>query len=839
MSDLLSKLREDGIRKFNQDNKASQKEQSAAKALQHTTLGYNYCLNQYWAIAKARSSGGKKPLNSQYVEELLTRCRRADSVINVFRASPNRIRQDETLIRVANHLNLHLFMAGSRIERVKHLMPRYFDPGPAEPRRRMTASNFRATRAGGSDASSQATTAKGGPPKTWFEGQERLEIVRLMGDMSVLTHCLLVGIAKLDIADDLGPEHQKAIEEFDPFFAFATKFGLWTTQFIDNPFADDIERQSAVLGERESMGFFSAVLYAEDTMRLARVADYITPQGRAGSSVFFSSKRAGGGGAGGAGSRIDLSSSSRPHMPVQPHREGLAEVPLGSSPETPPHGASRSAMLNRAESQTGLISKMGASFRNLGGAASKAQDDMSPNLTMLVQALTQASEWMNNIDKKEYSVDAPARAITWRLSQYTCAVQAEIAASRAPLPGLNMSWIMAKSTNNFGETLRAIKKREVKELARLAARGLHPRILEHPPHHDEHPPHHDEHPPHHDEQPGGGGDGTALAHAFDAPEPWRTYGITYLGPFGLMNISTKKLSVRTAIIDESKKGEYTIDLAFPGDASDTAGKTTFERKMEVYRRRFASAGQASLKGLLSPLSPVTVTKGDLSLPKDTDSFAWAYPLKGMTEVLAAETFAELQKAKIELDEVDFFMLNGGYVYWRRNERAQPSVIKSLFTGAPQLLFSEPQPLPAALAAEEDLFGDTTLNVLIKELHAFKFRWLTPNEVKKISPHLANSHGGFAYLYRDEHGNRKRDADNFFSLYSPPRTEASGLNKGGAVAVDDEDAVGEGAEGEIEAQINEEQYFDKREEDGDEAEDARGPDAVRTEQLVGVNAGPSA
>jgi len=82
MSDLLSKLREDGIRKFNQDNKASQKEQSAAKALQHTTLGYNYCLNQYWAIAKARSSGGKKPLNSQYVEELLTAERTRSSMFS-------------------------------------------------------------------------------------------------------------------------------------------------------------------------------------------------------------------------------------------------------------------------------------------------------------------------------------------------------------------------------------------------------------------------------------------------------------------------------------------------------------------------------------------------------------------------------------------------------------------------------------------------------------------------------------------------------------------------------------------------------------------------------------
>ena len=728
MADLLNGVREASINAFNNEA-ASQKEQAAAQSLKKTSLGFNYVDGLHAKLF---------PLKSQLVEHLYVKARRADSVLSIFRSSPKSIRDDEGFKRIANHLNLLLYVAGSRLQRIYIIYLRSFQRDLANAKE-WNGDNKK------NDFSASAST---GSDMFWCEREERAELQKLMSDLTVLTHSLLLGIAKEDIADDLGEEKKKDIESSDPFFDFAQCMAIWTKRFIQNPFDPDLIKEGALLSEKEVVGFFSAILYAEDGMRLARK---IHLQGALGDSS-KSSK-------GSFLSRLFLGSDR-----AETSRRAVDRVVgAAGSPEDgggivqvsmvdEERGASPN--LSTARHKNPMAAGSFAMARQ-GSNVSLTGDKTPSSLSALRLALDEAVDWLKKISQNQDDLRYEARQIAWKVSQHSCALKSEISAAGGSTVSLGLQmFTLLNAKSDFGDTLEAIKQRELDALTKAKTKKVvvfHQRIFI-PKHSD----------------------------SLSAPEPWRVKGISYLGPFGLMGIDTKALKLKTTFPSDyrsaSRPGRY--EIVFDGSAN---------KKMSIYLEEFGimepSTGKKKLVGSMSAWNMVTVKKQDLDIRYQIEGFAWAYPIDGMTESKAKSTFLKFQDMNLKLEATDYYFLNGGYAYFPPGQPESPVELKSLFTGAPQLLFGEPRKLPEEEYKDESLYGDITLDEL-KRLGARKFRWLTPSECARICkgalpPGSKLYYGAFAYLYEDPTMN------SYFMMLEPAKTEKSSEAERQANGDDDE------------------------------------------------------
>jgi len=256
---------------------------------------------------------------------------------------------------------------------------------------------------------------------------------------------------------------------------------------------------------------------------------------------------------------------------------------------------------------------------------------------------------------------------------------------------------------------------------------------------------------------------------------WRTQGITNLGPFGHIEVadigSRISVKIERGTLENFDKKENVYTVTAQGLNSMDSGKR------DIYLNHLAPQGATdrTLKGHLSPPNKITIDKPLLGLQPYIKSFAWCYPLNGLTIDLHSKIVTEIKTRGLEVDSFDYFLLNGGYVYWTanldKNEEigSIPKCALAIFINGDSFMFTPPHPLPTDPKwCDEKYFGTIT----IKGLKATHFRWLTPMECEKLLgrkilyrikkdgltvPLL----GGFAYLYPD------RKLNNYFMLLPPP------------------------------------------------------------------------
>jgi hypothetical protein len=695
MADLLNELRESGIKKFNSDasGSASSKQLGVYRALETPTRGFVYASHKY-------TTDVKRFLRSGLVDELYVKTRRADSVLKIFRTSPKNIRDRPAAQRVANYLNLLIYTSGSRLDRLRLLIIKY-EPVLASLHQQADAA------AGGKHHRRFKTNTTALPPATaadtddlrtvWHEQVERAEMRTLINDLTVFTHTLLLGIAYVDISDDEGNENVKGIISADAFFSLAQHFMTWTIKYLDSPTDSRLVTQTELLAQKDCVGFFSAILYAEDVLRLARKNKFVGLASNGGSSFFKAE---------------NLSGRAVANSHADGAEMGLVSVPVTEEPSQQPPHPRRLSFQQAVES-----------IRHV----QQLEGKTSSNLTGLNAALSESVTWLEKIAQGNEVQIIDARRLAWQLSQFSTGLKAEITASKASAAG-NIAlgrWGIARAQSDFGQTMDAIKSRELAAQKKAGGVGYTSTL-----------------------DP----DRVFVDSEFHAsPAPWRVKGIRYLGPFGLLNVENLTLSTK---VSADAMGSYTVEVK-PGGPNAA--------RMQIYAEKFGV-----LQGKMSKVGRITISRRDLNLHANVESYAWAYPLEGMTEAKVRDVFLSLKAQNLELSAIDYFMLNGGYVYYTKVSRLAPTKILSLFTGAPQLLFAEPRPLPAEWAANEDLFGDITL-IELRELGARKFRWLTSKECKQLCGSLwkAQYHGGFAYLYDDSARN------NFFLMLEPPKSELAG------------------------------------------------------------------
>jgi len=193
----------------------------------------------------------------------------------------------------------------------------------------------------------------------------------------------------------------------------------------------------------------------------------------------------------------------------------------------------------------------------------------------------------------------------------------------------------------------------------------------------------------------------------DGPVPvWRTGGvIAALGPFGHLPVSN--IGVKLSISRAPAATAYRFVVTAEGMAAMDAAKKS------IYLKTLKLPDNSCLAGKLSDLHAITVDKGALGLERAMRTFAWCYPADGLNKQAYKDIFAEIEKQNLGVDDFDYFLLNGGYVYWEdRHDAARavnphPSACLAIFNRGDTFMFTAPRSLPDAWRVPE-MFGAITI-----------------------------------------------------------------------------------------------------------------------------------
>jgi hypothetical protein len=770
-------------------NEQMQAENVALRSLSNPSPGFKYFENKFKAL-------GEELQRSAFIQDLRTKARWADSVLNVFSASPESLKNSAVAVadradpskksqkalksvrwraraprpppsvgaadarvgvQIHAELNWYLFMAGAQVERISLYSKEFPSLLPSAAQRKQSVAALHVLPA--SDSSSRPATQEdgGGGASIYFEEVERSEMQFISTCLALYSHELLLLVASAALADEKQRrEDAGGFIPRDPFFAVAQDLADW----MQGAALSDASclAQARALTSRESVGLFSALLYAEDAMRLVR---------RAGKPYDAAAAEEGGGGPAamlGATGKAGSKQQDRPSARGGP-QAGSAMVPgsgsvfalgsvrggaLGASALS---GQAAQAAREQRRIQA-LVDRLGEARREVQGVLRGAAGEAYRRRAKLLSAqLTQSAA--------EVKAELPQAAAPTSDFQ---ALAASAAVGKAVLSAARFTFERALAqvahwfgflgtasrklqrfgerlrAPDFGESLDAIKAREKEALAkdaRLRA-GARERICR------------------------------DVGSAEPSPGPWRTHGLTSLGPFGLLPAPGKDLRLQTRGVSFFREGAPKSPGSYVVEAMDPTKKDVYLRQLD------GLLVDGKLEGKLSYANAITVDQKDLGAADENRhiaKFAWAYPVSGITEAHAKAIAEALETRGLPVDAVDYFLLNGGYVYWPRGDAAftTPHEILSLVVGAFKMRFEGPRPLDPKYFSGDQLqhWGAITIDVLSKApLGAKQFRWFSPAECAVMLPRAKSKvhFGAFGYLYEgDTAGTARPPRANFFML----------------------------------------------------------------------------
>lgn len=230
-------------------------------------------------------------------------------------------------------------------------------------------------------------------------------------------------------------------------------------------------------------------------------------------------------------------------------------------------------------------------------------------------------------------------------------------------------------------------------------------------------------------------------------EPWRTKGITTLGPFGIH----ASLPVEFVFLED----HAWFELVQPAEEA---------------ARYSAALGGGPVRGRLSPMCPVTVTANDpvadlIRIPKLAKYFVFAYPVTTLHKEVQVEN----------RNPLDSFLLSGGFLYFDADKQLIQTnalwVGCNVQLGAPKRL---PEQVMQALE-QQNRFHDITLDNLT-QLGAKRFAWILPGEFSsKEEGGVQCIDGGWCYQYEDP------TVNNYFAIASA--SSVLGKNKSATLELD--------------------------------------------------------